>query len=313
MKYLLIDCDPGHDDALAIMTAYANSEEFKILGISTVGGNHSLDNITRNTQEILAFLKADIPLASGQSGPLVRPLETGEYAHGSSGLDGPKLESADYPIASRNGVTFLYEKIMECREKVVIAAMAPLTNIALLIKAFPEVKGKIEAISLMGGGIHHGNCTEIAEFNIYVDPEAAYIVFHSGIPIIMSGLDMTEKAAITKDEIETLANKGKASRLAYELLKFYYESGKQFGFKTSAIHDLCTVGYFLKPDIFQGSRYYVDVITDSVKARGMTFADRRVIPGHVENALVLEEVDRKQFVAMLFEALEYLDEQMKEG
>lgn len=132
MKYILIDCDPGHDDALAILTAYAHPEELRILGVTTIGGNQTLEKVTENARRILQFLHADIPLASGQAGPLVKPLHTAEDAHGESGMDGPVFEKADYPLVSDNAVVFLKEQIMACPEKVTIVAIGPLTNIALV-------------------------------------------------------------------------------------------------------------------------------------------------------------------------------------
>lgn len=311
MRHIVIDCDPGHDDALAIMTAYAYSEIFDILGISTIGGNQTLEKVTNNAKNILSFIGAEIPLAKGQEGPLVKALETAGEAHGDSGMDGPYFSGTEYPVASENAVEFLYGKIMGCPEKVTVVALAPLTNVALLVKVHPDVKDKIDCISLMGGGISHGNCTENAEFNIYVDPEAAHIVYHSGIPIVMSGLDVTEKAVITEKEILTLKNKGRVSHLVYELLSFYHESGKQFGFVDSPLHDLCAVQYLLSPEIFKGTNRYVDVVTDEGSARGQTFADMRVLPKHHPNTLVLTEVDVKQFVNNLMKGLERLDEKTK--
>lgn len=307
MRNIVIDCDPGHDDALAIMAAFAHPEKLRILGITTVGGNQTVEKVTQNAKNILSFIGADIPLAKGQDRPLIKPLETGGEAHGDSGMDGPYFSGNDYPVVSENAVLFLYEKIMSCPEKVTIVALAPLTNIALLLKTFPEVKNKIECISLMGGGIRHGNCTELAEFNIYVDPEAAHIVFHSDIPIIMSGLDVTEKAVITEKEILSLKQKGRVSNLVYELLSFYHESGKQFGFKDSPLHDLCAVQYLITPEIFKGEFRYVDVITDEGAARGQTFADLRMLPKHKENVFILMEVDRERFITSLIEGLSLLD------
>lgn len=312
MKHIIIDCDPGHDDALAIMTAFAHPECFQILGVTTVGGNQTLEKVTTNAKNILQFIGADIPLAMGQSEPLVKPLDTGEEAHGESGMDGPYFDGTDYPVESENAVCFMYEKIMSCPEKVTLVALAPLTNVALLLKVYPDVKKKIECISMMGGGIHHGNCTELAEFNIYVDPEAAHIVFHSGVPIVMSGLDVTEKAVITVKEIEALKNKGRVSHLVFELLSFYNESGKQFGFVDSPIHDLCAVEYLLNPEIFSGTDRYVDVITDDGHARGQTFADLRVLPRHASNVYVLSEVNREKYVEILVKGLERLDGKAKE-
>lgn len=310
MRQIWIDCDPGHDDAMAILTAIANPEKLKILGISTVGGNQTIEKVTTNAKNILEFVHSDIPLAKGQDKPLVKPLNTAPDAHGDGGMDGSYFNGTDYPVVSENAVEYMYHKIMESKEKTTLVALAPLTNLALLLKVYPEVKEKIECISMMGGGISHGNCTELAEFNIYVDPEAAHIVFHSGISVIMAGLDVTENAAITLNEIKTLKDKGKVSHLAYELLSFYNESGKQFGFIDSPIHDLCAVEYLIKPEIFSGKNYYVDIVTDNGISRGQTLADLRKVPKRKDNVFVLKQVDRKKFVETLVEGLEKLDKEV---
>lgn len=309
MRHVLIDCDPGHDDALAIMTALAHPEEMSILGITTVGGNQTLQKVTKNAGNLLGFLHAKVPLASGQAQPLVKELMPAPEAHGDSGMDGPSFSGVDYPLTSDQGVRFLYEMIMTCPDKVAIAALAPLTNLALLLKVFPEVREKIECISMMGGGISHGNCTELAEFNIYVDPEAAQIVLTSGIPVIMAGLDVTEKAVITVEEIESLKGKGRVSQLAYELLHFYHETGKQFGFRDSPLHDLCAVAWLLRPELFSGTAQNVQVVTDDGKARGLTFADKRLSCVKEKPVLVLNQADRKGVVELLIHALEVLDQQ----
>ncbi|MBU3839405.1 MAG: nucleoside hydrolase [Candidatus Ruminococcus intestinipullorum] len=307
MKHILIDCDPGHDDAMAILTAYANQDKLNILGITTVGGNQTLSKVTKNAQNLLGFLNAKIPLASGQEGPLIRKLQAAPEAHGEGGLDGYSFEEKEYPLTSRNAVTFLRDRILQCEEQVTIAAMGPLTNIALLLKVFPKVHSKIERIVLMGGGLSHGNCTELAEFNIYVDPEAAKIVFQSGIPLVMAGLDVTEKAVITEVEIESLRNKGRVSRMAGDLMKFYYESGKQFGFTDSPMHDLCVIAYLLEPEIFQGTYWHVEVSTENGKTRGLTYADCRLSGSQEKNVFVLEEVNRQRFVQLFLQSMEYLD------
>lgn len=307
MKQLLIDCDPGHDDALALMVAFAHPEKFNILGITTVGGNQTLSKVTKNAKNILSFLNSQTELAAGQAGPLVKPLKTAPEAHGESGMDGPYFDGESYPMSSLNGVEFLFQKIMASTEKVTIVALGPLTNIALLLKSYPQVHEKIAEISLMGGGIHHGNQTALAEFNIYVDPDAAEIVFQSGLPIIMSGLDVTEKAEITVAEIATLKNKGRVSHLAYELLSFYNESGRQFGFIDSPIHDLCAIAYLLAPDLFTGVAADIHVITDDSLARGLTYGDFRRNVSTVKNTFVLKEVQRERFVELLIAALDNLD------
>lgn len=307
MKNILIDCDPGHDDALAILTALANPEKLSILGITTIGGNQTLEKVTTNAKNILQFVNATIPLATGQRGPLTKQLNTAPEAHGESGMDGPYFNGASYPIASDNAITFMYEKIITSDTPVTLVALGPLTNIALLLKVFPEVTEKIECISFMGGGVDHGNTTSLAEFNIYVDPEAAKIVFNSGIPLVMSGLDVTEKASITLDEINSLKNKGRVSNLAYELLHFYNESGKQFGFIDSPIHDLCAIYYLLDPSSFKGEHYFVDVETMDGPCRGLTYADKRRVTSNKSNMLVLNDVNRNHFVTTLINALELLD------
>ncbi|MDU5336679.1 nucleoside hydrolase [Enterococcus sp.] len=310
MRNILIDCDPGHDDALAIIVALANKQKLNLLGVTTIGGNQTLAKVTKNAKNILSFLQADIPLAAGQSGPLVKPLKTAPEAHGDSGMDGPYFDGSDYPLSNMNGVDFLYKKMIESKENITLVALGPLTNLALLIKNHPEVKEKIECITLMGGGIDHGNQTALAEFNIYVDPEAAEIVFQSGLPIIMAGLDVTEKAEITVAEINSLQGKGKVSQLAYDLLSFYNKSGQQFGFINSPIHDLCAVAYLLEPDIFKGKLANIHVITDYSLARGLTYGDFRKIAAEPKNTLVLEEVDRQKFVELLIASLTYLDEKI---
>ena len=308
MRQILIDCDPGHDDALAILTAIAQQESLSILGISTIGGNQTLEKVTQNAKNILAFVGSNIPLATGQGVPLVKQLEPAEEAHGESGMDGPYFSGLDYPIFSENAVTFMYDKLMQASGKVTLVGLGPLTNIALLLKTFPECCEKIADISIMGGGISHGNITSLAEFNIYIDPEAANIVFNSGIEIIMSGLDVTEKAEITVSEIQSLKNKGRVSQLAYELLNFYNQSGRQFGFIDSPIHDLCAIAYLIDPSMFSGEKYYVSVETSDGPTRGLTYADKRIKSVGTKNTLVLESVNREKFVKLLVESLEILDD-----
>ncbi|MBL1227805.1 nucleoside hydrolase [Enterococcus sp. BWB1-3] len=307
MKKILIDCDPGHDDALAIIMALANAEKLKVLGITTIGGNQTLAKVTKNARNILHFLHSEIPLAAGQEGPLVKSLKTAPEAHGESGMEGPYFEGAEYPVSQMNGVEFLYRKILQAEGKVTIAALGPLTNIALLLKSHPEVLPLIEEIVLMGGGISHGNQTPLAEFNIYVDPEAAEIVFQSGLQIVMAGLDVTEKAVITVAEIDQLHGRGRVNQLAYELLSFYNTSGRQFGFIDSPLHDLCTIAYLLMPEIFTGTAADIHVITDDSLARGLTYGDFRRAFDLPKNTLVLQEVDREKFVKLLMDALDRLD------
>lgn len=304
---IIIDCDPGHDDAIAILLAYAHRDVLDIRGITTVGGNQVLDKITDNALRILSFIEADIPVAKGAAGPLLGKLVTGEEAHGESGMDGPELPPSHFRPVEQGAVEFMLDIIRSSEEKITLVPLAPLTNIALLITAYPEVKEKIERISLMGGGISYGNVTRTAEFNIYVDPEAAKIVYESGIPITMSGLDVTDKAAIFEDEIEELKKRGRVSTLVGELLDFYSIYGKKMGYVGNALHDPCAVAWLLRPDLFQSKHLHVTVETEGKLTRGMTVADQRKKPDLAPNVEVLVDVDREAFMKLLFDSLARLD------
>ncbi|WHY18740.1 nucleoside hydrolase [Paenibacillus sp. G2S3] len=307
---IIIDCDPGHDDAIAILLAIANSEKLDLRGITTVGGNQILDKITENALKVISFVNADIPVAKGAAGPLFGKLVTGEEAHGESGMDGPLLPPSKFRPVEEGAVEFMLNIIRSSEEKITLVPMAPLTNIALLITAYPEIKERIEKISLMGGGISYGNVTSTAEFNIYVDPEAARIVFESGIPITMSGLDVTDKAAIFEDEIVALKERGPVSTMVGELLDFYSIYGKKMGYVGSALHDPCAVAWLLHPELFESEHLYVTVETEGKLTRGMTVADKRKKTDRPANVEVLVGVDREAFMKLIFDSLEKLDQEL---
>lgn len=307
---IIIDCDPGHDDAIAILLALAHPKQLDIRGITTVGGNHILDKITDNALRVLSFVNADIPVAKGAAAPLFGKLVTGAMAHGDSGMDGPLLPPSRFRPVEKGAVEFMLDIIRTSEEKITLVPMAPLTNIALLITAYPEVKERIEKISLMGGGLAYGNITSTAEFNIYVDPEAARIVFDSGIPITMSGLDVTDKAAIFEDEIQELKQRGPVSVMVGELLDFYSIYGKKMGYIGSALHDPCAIAWLLHPELFQSEQLHVSVETEGRLTRGMTVADRRKKPDNGANTKVLMGVDREAFIRLLFDSLEQLDREL---
>lgn len=308
MRNIIIDCDPGHDDAIAILMALANKDKLNILGITTVGGNQLLDKVTNNTLKILSFLDEDIPVAAGEAYPLTREIHTGADAHGNSGMDGPILPEPKYSTVGTHAVRFMYERIKDSKDKVTLVPIGPLTNIALLLRSYPEIKEKIDLICLMGGGIYTGNRTPSAEFNIYVDPEAAKIVFNSGIDIVMAGLDVTNKAMIMDDERKELKGKGKVSNFVAELLDFYAIASKRFGFEGSALHDPCAIGYLLRPDLFEGKRYHVDIETQGNITRGMTLADIRPVPAKEANVFVLLDIKRKEFIEYVCNCLTKLDD-----
>ena len=215
-----------------------------------------------------------VPVAQGADSPLINdPIISSEF-HGDSGMDGPTLEVKRTSIeANCSAVEMMVRVLREAKEKVTLVALGPLTNVALLIKSYPEYLHKIEAISLMGGGIDHGNITKDAEFNIYVDPEAAEIVFSSNLPIIMCGLDVTEQVEVQKEAYEYLRTVGNAGRVFCELMDFYVKGGSAFGATGCVMHDPCAIAYLVAPELFTGKKAKVSVeLWDEVK-RGKTVAD----------------------------------------
>ncbi|QOR35385.1 nucleoside hydrolase [Clostridium sp. 'deep sea'] len=307
MKHIIIDCDPGHDDAIALLLALAHKNELKIELITTIGGNQSLNKVTINALKVLELTNNNIEVAKGQLGPLVRPLTIAPEAHGDTGMNGPILPNPQLQASAVHAVKRMAEVVQNSKHKITLVPLGPLTNIALFIKSYPHLLNKIELISLMGGGLYQGNVTSAAEFNIYVDPEAAAIVFKSGLPLIMSGLDVTNKAYILNTEYESLRSKGKISNFVCELLDFYSIYGKRFGYTGNAMHDPCAIAYLLQPQLFKAKDLYVQVITDSDSCRGQTLADNRPKPAHEPNVKVLLDIDREFFVQLLFDAFSKLD------
>ena len=314
MRPILIDCDPGHDDALAIMLAIAHSEQLLVKGITCVGGNQTLDKVSENALKVLTILGENIPVAKGAAAPLIREIAPAPEAHGDSGMDGPIVEDITMEFVKQNGVEFLRDHILQEDQKVTIVALGPLTNIALLLKMYPEVKERIECIAMMGGSATSGNSTAAAEFNYYIDPHAAHIVFHSGIPLIQAGTEVSLAASILHSEIEQFKGKGRVSNFVYELLEFYSQFSKRLGIDRSPIFDACPVMYLLYPEIFVAKDYYVDIELQGELTAGMSVTDKRVwFDMKKPNTTVLLDVDREKFVEYLSKAIFTLDQSVKVG
>ena len=309
-RNIMIDCDPGHDDVMAILLALANQDKFNILGVTTVAGNQTLEKVTLNLRRLYTYLGISIPAASGCAKPITRELVLGDEVHGETGLDGWDFPEPTFELESTNAVTFMYEKIINCEGKVTLIPVGPLTNIGLLLSTFPDVKEKIEAISLMGGSIYAGNMTPHAEFNILVDPEAASVVFNSGIPVIMSGLEVTHEAGILDSEIESLMKKeGRVSKMCGYLLHFYVSYHHAEGYASFPLHDVCSVMYLLNPEIFEYKDLQVEIDCSDGPHRGRTAADNREWMKYENpNTRVLLNIDREKFIEILFKAFEKLDE-----
>ncbi|PMD73808.1 nucleoside hydrolase [Companilactobacillus nuruki] len=307
MTKVIMDCDPGIDDAIALTVLLAHQKQAQLIGVTTVGGNVKLDYVTKNAKKLLTFLGSNAELASGQAKPLVKEIETAGEIHGKTGMDGydfPK-ESLNYPLTSNNAVTYMYDRISKSNEKVNIVATAPLTNIALLLKTFPDISEKIEHIYIMGGSTLQGNITLAAEFNAYVDPEAMDIVFNSGLPITLSGLNLTEnKAYLTMDEINKIKDLGHVGVMASSILNFYTKAELEKGMTKIPIHDACAVISLLAPDLFtKSTNYSMDVCLTNDQYRGMTYPDRRTDAPIKNSIKVLEDVDRDAFVKYLFDSI----------
>jgi inosine-uridine nucleoside N-ribohydrolase len=294
---IVIDCDPGHDDAIAILLALA-SAEVELVGVTTVAGNQTLDKTTRNALVTLEVGgRGDIPVAAGADAPLSRELRTAAHVHGESGLDGPELAEPRAQPVAEHAVDFLAEVI---DGGTVLVPTAPLTNLALLLERHPEVRGRIEHIVWMGGAIGEGNVTPAAEFNAFVDPEAAAVVFASGIPITMIGLDVTHQALFTRAHAERLREAGRAGRFVAELSDFFQRfHERSYGFEGSPIHDAMAVAQVIDPTLVTTRRANVAVETSSELCDGRTVVDLRGVTGRLENADVGVDVDAERFFELL--------------
>ena len=305
---ILLDCDPGHDDAIALLLALA-SPELDLLGITTVAGNQTLEKTTANALRVLELVgRSDVVVAAGADRPLSRELFIAAYVHGESGLDGPSLPDPQRAPVEQHAVDFLAERILGSPLPVTLVPVGPLTNIALLLAHHPEAAENVERIVIMGGAIAEGNVTPAAEFNIYVDPEAAWRVFHSGVPVTMIGLDVTHKALMMPSHVERLRASGTAGTFVAELHDFFVEYHKRtYGTEGAPIHDAVAVAQVLRPGIVETLHRHVDVDCQSQLCRGRTVVDLWHRTGNEPNADVGVYIDADGFLELLCERVESLD------
>ncbi len=307
---VILDCDPGHDDAIALILALA-SPELDVLAVTTSAGHQTPAKTLNNALRILTLLgRDDIPVAAGAPKPLARELIIADNVHGESGLDGPKLPDPAFAPQAMTGIELMARCLRESPQPVTLVPTGPLTNVALLLAAHPELKGKIARIVLMGGAARAGNWTPAAEFNIYVDPEAADMVFKSGIPITMCGLDVTHEAQVMDEDIERVrAITNPVAQCVAGLLDFFmiYHRDPKWGFAGAPLHDPCTIAWLLNPELFHGIECRVDIETSGVHTVGMTVVDRYGLTGKPANALVLLGLDRPGFIDLLVTRLRAFD------
>ena len=304
---VILDGDPGHDDAIAWMLAQA-SPLLDIRAVTSACGNQTIEKTTYNALRICTLLGITAPVAKGRPAPLLEKPMNAPSVHGQSGLDGPVLPEPAMVLSELPAVELMAQILRESDEPVTLVVTGPQTNAAALLLAHPELKEKLDRISIMGGGISHGNWTPAAEFNILADPEAADIVFRSGIPVIMSGLDVTERALIFPEDFQRIRAVGnQVARVVADWLEFFYQFHRSIGYAGAPLHDPCAVASLLHPELFTMQDRYVEVETEGEYCRGATVGDLRGKTGHAPNARCLMDVDRQGFVDLLVEAVRTYD------
>jgi inosine-uridine nucleoside N-ribohydrolase len=301
----VLDCDPGHDDALALVLGLARPE-LELLAVTTVAGNAGLVATTNNALRVLTLVgRTDIPVAAGAAGPLMRPLHVALDVHGASGLEGADLPEATVAARPEGAIELLRATLEQSPVPVTIAAVGPLTNIALLLRTHPHLVDRIASIRIMGGAITEGNTTASAEFNIWQDPEAARIVLDCGRPITLMTLDVTHAALFTERDVERLEGLGtRPSRVFAGLLRYFARFHRErYGWDGSPIHDAVAVGHLALPELVETVPYRVDVETTSELTRGRTVVDLHGLTGKPANVDVGASIDRARFIDVLIEAV----------
>lgn len=307
-RKIIIDTDPGQDDAVAMLLAFASPDEIEVMGITAVAGNVPLP-LTQKNARIICELAGhpDARVFAGCDRPMRRRLVTAEHVHGKTGLDGPQMADPVMPLQDQHAVDFIIETLRrEPAHSITLCPLGPLTNIATAFERAPDIVDRVQQIVLMGGAYFEvGNITPAAEFNIYVDPEAAAIVFGSGVPLVVMPLDVTHKALTTRARIEGFRTLGNTSgRMVAEWTDFFERFDMQkYGSEGAPLHDPCVIAYLLRPDLFTGRHINVEIETQSDLTLGMTVADWWGVTRRPANALFIGSVDAEGFYALLTERI----------
>lgn len=308
-RKIIIDTDPGQDDAVAILLALASPEDVDVLGITAAAGNVTVAKTSKNIRIVCELAgKPDTRVYAGSDQPIGRPLETAEHVHGDTGLDGPEMDEPTMPLQSQNGVDFIIDTV-RAHDDVTLCTLGPMTNVGLAFQRAPDIIPRVKEIVLMGGAYFEvGNYTPAAEFNIYVDPEAAKIVFKSGRPITVMPLDVTHKALTTKPRVDAFRAMGtKVGDMTAKWLDFFERFDKEkYGTDGAPLHDPCVIAYLIRPDLFKGRYINVEIETVSDLTRGMTVADWWGVSNRAPNATFMGDIDAEGFYALLTERLSRL-------
>ncbi|MCA0927284.1 nucleoside hydrolase [Ruegeria profundi] len=307
-RKIIIDTDPGQDDAVAILLALASPEEIEVLGITAVAGNVPLELTAKNARIVCELAgKTHIPVYAGCDRPLKRPLVTAEHVHGKTGLDGPVLPDPQMALTDGHAVEFIIDTLRKNKPgTVTLCPLGPLTNIATAFQKTPDIIDRVQEIILMGGAYFEvGNITPTAEFNIYVDPEAADIVFKSGVPTVVMPLDVTHKALVTKQRNDAFrALVTKVGQAVAEMTDFFERFDKEkYGSEGAPLHDPCVTAYLIRPELFSGRHINVQIETQSELTMGMTVADWWGVTDRPPNALFIGDIDADGFFDLLTERL----------
>lgn len=306
-RKIIIDTDPGQDDAVAILLALA-SPEIDLLGITAVAGNVPLPLTEKNARIVCELAgRPDVRVFAGCDAPLARPLVTAEHVHGKTGLDGPQMADPTMPLQDQHAVDFIIQTLREEPSgTVTLVPVGPLTNIATAFQRAPDIIARVREIVLMGGAYFAvGNITPAAEFNIYVDPEAAKIVFAAGVPLVVMPLDVTHKALTTRARIDAFRAMGtRVGDMVAAWTDFFerFDMAK-YGSEGAPLHDPCTIAYLIDPSLFSGRLINVEIETGSALTLGMTVADWWGVTDRPKNALFIGDIDAEGFYALLAERL----------
>ena len=313
-KRIIIDTDPGVDDALAFLLALA-SPEVKLEALTTTQGNVTLEKATRNALSVLELCHAShIPVARGSLLPLVQPLRASADVHGESGIGNSRLPEPKTQPVSQHAVDYLIERVLAEPNEISIFPIGPLTNLAMAIRKEPRFARAVKELVIMGGAIlEHGNITPLAEFNIYVDPHAAHIVFHAGIPITLIPLDVTHKCLLKQEHVDRLMNiDSPISRFIRNTMEVYLEASFQLGYEGSSLHDPLTLATIIAPELLTLKEYYVDVDISSDVSMGKTFADIPKVWKKPSNMKVAMNVRGEEFVELFLQRMEELSRRIKD-
>ena len=307
-RKIIIDTDPGQDDAVAILLALGSPEDIDLLGITAVAGNVPLPLTQKNARIVCELAgRPDVKVFAGCDAPIKRKLVTAEHVHGKTGLEGPVMDDPTMPLQDQHGVDFIIDTLRsEPAKTVTLVPIGPLTNIATAFAKAPDIVDRVQEIVLMGGAYFEvGNITPAAEFNIYVDPEAARAVFASGVPITVMPLDVTHKALTTKARIDAFRALGtRVGTMVAEWTDFFERFDiEKYGSEGAPLHDPCTVAYLIRPDLFSGRHINVEIETTSELTLGMTVADWWGVSGRAPNAYFVGDIDADGFFALLTERL----------